>query len=46
MCWLRLDLANQRQRDALNRLVEADVFSRAQADAAYAAPLRPLVAQA
>jgi hypothetical protein len=42
----RLDLAKQRQRDVFNRLVETDVFSRAQADAAYAAPPRPLVPQA
>jgi hypothetical protein len=46
VCWLRLDLANERQRDTLSLLVEADVFGRAQADAAYAASLRPLVAQA
>ncbi len=34
-----LDLAKQRQRDVLDRLVATGVFSRAQADAAFAAPL-------
>jgi membrane peptidoglycan carboxypeptidase len=41
-----LDLAKQRQRDVLDRLVDTGVFSRAQADAAFAAPLRLLVPQA
>jgi membrane peptidoglycan carboxypeptidase len=41
-----LDLAKQRQRDVLDRLVDTGVFSRAQADAAFAAPLRLPVPQA
>jgi len=35
-----LDLAKQRQRDVLDRLVDTGMFSRAQAAAAFAAPLR------
>ncbi len=41
-----LDLTKQRQRDVLDRLVDTGVFSRAQAEAAFAAPLRLLVPQA
>ncbi len=35
----RLDLAEQLQRDVLDRLVATGVFSRSQADAVFAAPL-------
>jgi penicillin-binding protein 1A len=41
-----LDLAKQRQRDVLDRLVDIGVFRRVQADAAFAEPLRLRVPQA
>jgi membrane peptidoglycan carboxypeptidase len=41
-----LNLAKQRQRDVLDWLIDTGVFSRAQADAAFVAPLRLLVPQA
>ncbi len=40
-----LDLAKQRQRDVLDRLVATGVFSRVQADAVFAAPLHLSIAR-